>query len=259
MYFSMNTIQILAVVATTACLAAPDSGSKSENYKCMDTPRHKATPSPETQLHKACSAYEGLSCCTNNTAIRIHGDDLYKFQNVVCKNKELSPECKKYFLKDACFYECSPDLSPYFSNENGSLGLKNVPLCQSNCDSWFAACQNDFTCIKDWKKVMDDTFTCSANDKCQTIKDKFQNAKNFCEKVWDSSYEVVPDDDEKCLRFDVPLKRNSSDWRADDDQDEKNSTDGDCHKSSSSSVKYHIILGGVPFVLSYYFLQSKFM
>ncbi|KAF6216674.1 hypothetical protein GE061_001020 [Apolygus lucorum] len=223
----------------------------------MDTSRHKAIASPEGKLYKTCSVYEGLSCCTNTTALRIHGDDLYKFQNVVCKKEALSPECKKYFLKDACFYECSPDLSPYLSVEEG---LKRVPLCQSNCDNWFAACQNDFTCTKDWKKAMNETSTCSSADKCQTVKDKFQNAKNFCEKVWANSYEVVADS-EKCLRFDTPVERKSSDWSDKNDQQETSADD--CQKgsssSSSSSVKYHIVLGGFPFVLSYYILQSKFV
>lgn len=59
-----------------------------------------------------------------------------------------------------------------------------MPLCQSECEKWFTACINDFTCTRDWKTSHANShFTCTAKDKCQTFRDKFQSAEHFCNTV----------------------------------------------------------------------------
>ena len=30
-----------------------------------------------------------------------------------------------------------------------------IPLCKSDCDSWWNACRNDYTCLDNWGKGFD--------------------------------------------------------------------------------------------------------
>jgi hypothetical protein len=60
--------------------------------------------------------------------------------------KNLSDKCMQYFKQDLCFYECEPSVGLWvqkvdrkFANER----IFKVPLCASECDSWFDACKDD--------------------------------------------------------------------------------------------------------------------
>lgn len=48
---------------------------------------------------------------------------------------------------------------------------------------------------------MNKTNYCPEYEKCETFKDKFHTAENFCSSVWDSEYKVA--DEPHCLRFDL--------------------------------------------------------
>lgn len=86
----------------------------------------------------------------------------------------------------------------------------NVPLCRSECDQWFEDCKNDLACVPNWSK--DFTWesgqqSCPVDDSgnptsCMRIRNIYSSAQDFCEKVWDSSYKVV-DDDEPCMTIGV--------------------------------------------------------
>ena len=41
---------------------------------------------------------------------------------------------------------------------------------------------------------------CKDDAVCKTYQDMFKNANNFCQIIWDNSFEVVPDD-KTCIRF----------------------------------------------------------
>jgi Folate receptor family. len=61
-----------------------------------------------------------------------------------------------------------------------------VPLCQSDCTDWFAACINDFTCSDNW--IRDWVWSkqgnrCPEGMECRTFKEIFGTAEVFCEKV----------------------------------------------------------------------------
>ncbi|BES90604.1 Folate receptor family [Nesidiocoris tenuis] len=152
-----------------------------------------------------CNSYSKLSCCLSTTADQIQGKALYQLHRLTC-NKPMSSGCKKFFQQDACLYECSPHLGQWIVEDNVGETLQNVPLCQSECEKWFTACINDFTCTRDWKTSHANShFTCTAKDKCQTFRDKFQSAEHFCNTIWGNSYVVVPDD-QMCVKIDGSIE-----------------------------------------------------
>ena len=61
-----------------------------------------------------------------------------------------------------------------------------VPLCAIDCDQWFAACKDDYTCNEDWVNSWlwtSEGNKCKDLQKCRTFQDVFGTAKDFCEKV----------------------------------------------------------------------------
>ena len=59
-----------------------------------------------------CSPWAKRSCCTEATAQGIGFDRAWlNFDWHHCGS--LSPECTQHFIKDLCFYECSPNVGPY--------------------------------------------------------------------------------------------------------------------------------------------------
>lgn len=62
----------------------------------------------------------------------------------------------------------------------------DVPLCATDCDDWFKACRNDYTCTDNWTlnfEWRDGVNHCRNESECRTFADVFQNASNFCERV----------------------------------------------------------------------------
>jgi folate receptor len=61
-----------------------------------------------------------------------------------------------------------------------------VPLCESDCTVWFAACIDDYTCSDNW--VTNWVWSkqgnrCQEGMECRTFKEIFGTAESFCEKV----------------------------------------------------------------------------
>nr|XP_045593691.1 folate receptor beta-like [Procambarus clarkii] len=80
-----------------------------------------------------------------------------------------------------------------------------VPLCAIDCELWFTACANDVTCTDNWTNnfrwlnMTGDCPTkgscltnyCPVNSTCQTFKEIYRTARNFCEKVWDNAWKYA--------------------------------------------------------------------
>ena len=67
----------------------------------------------------------------------------------------------------------------------------DVPLCATDCDDWFHACKDDYTCTDNWTlnfKWINGTNHCRPESECRTFSDIFQNSSNFCERVGVLSY-----------------------------------------------------------------------
>lgn len=70
----------------------------------------------------------------------------------------------------------------------------DVPLCASDCDNWFDACRDDYTCTDNWTLNFDwenGINQCPSGSKCRTFSEVFQNASNFCERVIHFSFENI--------------------------------------------------------------------
>ncbi|CAG0886986.1 unnamed protein product [Cyprideis torosa] len=158
-----------------------------------------------------CHAWSPLSCCYRNVSEALHNDysPLYGFTLDHCyreKRVKMSQECRDYFLRDHCFYECEPNLGPWVVPDPKKKWRKerihSVPLCASECNDWFNACRNDFTCTDNWStkfKWRRGTNHCPGI--CETFDHIFNgSAKTFCETVFDGDFVFTPDSS-PCMRF----------------------------------------------------------
>uniref|UniRef100_A0A3B3QLY5 Folate receptor n=1 Tax=Paramormyrops kingsleyae TaxID=1676925 RepID=A0A3B3QLY5_9TELE len=139
---------------------------------CMDAKHHKTEPGPEGLLYKQCSPWKDNACCTANTSEQAHSDNsyLYNFEWNHCGI--MSEACKKHFIQDTCFYECSPHLGPWVQMVDQSWRkerILNVPLCREDCETWWEDCKDDFTCKENWHVGWDWTTgsLCWHSFKCQ--------------------------------------------------------------------------------------------
>jgi folate receptor len=75
-----------------------------------------------------------------------------------------------------------------------------VPLCESDCTAWFAACIDEYTCTDNWFKNWvwsKQGNRCQEGLECRTFREVFGTAGNFCEKVLCLFYLKVPLKDSK--------------------------------------------------------------
>ncbi|XP_067143349.1 folate receptor gamma-like [Centruroides vittatus] len=166
---------------------------------CLDAKYHKKKPGPESKLYRQCIPWKDRSCCTENTSQEIHRN-IYNFDLDHCEQEtghQMSEECRQHFRQDLCFYECEPNIGPWAQKDNKKIRKErfiNVPLCSADCDSWWKACKNDYTCVDNWSlkfKFIKGVNHCPNNTKCETFEEVFKTAKNFCEKVWDHSWKYT--------------------------------------------------------------------
>ncbi|XP_053312579.1 folate receptor alpha-like [Spea bombifrons] len=161
---------------------------------CMDAKHHKSEPGPEDALHGQCTPWKEKSCCTVNVSEEAHNDQsyLYNFNWNHCG--AMSPECKKHFIQDTCFYECSPNLGPWIQQVDSGWRkerIVDVPLCKEDCETWFDDCKMDHTCMTNWHKGWNWTTganQCPLGTQCKKIGEVFKTAKDFCENIWSNSY-----------------------------------------------------------------------
>lgn len=169
---------------------------------CMDGILHKLTPGPESELFKQCSPWSKRSCCTKEIAEQMHANATwYKMDWSHCQQK-LSKTCRGKFMQDLCFYECSPNVGPWLVKVDGMKIRKerfvDVPLCRQECDAWWDACKDDYTCIENWARGFDWSTgfpKCPEGTSCKPMRQVYTNASHFCETVWDHSWKVVNNDD----------------------------------------------------------------
>lgn len=161
---------------------------------CMDGTHHKTDPGPEGDLYYQCEPWRDNACCTANTSTAAHNDSsyLYNFNWNHCG--AMSEACKKHFIQDTCFYECSPHLGPWIQEVDQSWRrerILDVPLCMEDCHSWWEDCKHDVTCKTDWHKGWDWSTginKCPMDKKCRNWTEVFPTAKDMCEKIWSNSY-----------------------------------------------------------------------
>ncbi|KAK6172513.1 hypothetical protein SNE40_016149 [Patella caerulea] len=160
---------------------------------------HKYEPSPEPDLYEHCRPWKGSSCCTRNTSELIHTSDVWlSLEWNHCGN--MSAKCLRKFHRETCFFQCSPNLGPWITTIVFQNALferyRDVPLCESDCMSWWDACKDDLTCVANWAGDFNYTgysLECPANTTCKSFTEIYGNSTNFCEIIWNHDYKVVPD------------------------------------------------------------------
>ncbi|XP_064637007.1 folate receptor gamma-like [Lineus longissimus] len=167
---------------------------------CMEAKYHKNKPTAEPGLYKQCHPWKKRACCEGNTTDSLHNSDRwYNFNWDHCPGHTMSGKCRRHFIQDLCFYECSPNLGPWLVQSNRKLSNERavyVPLCRSQCDAWWLDCKDEFTCRDNWGMGFDwssGVNKCPAGSVCETFETKFKNSTKFCEQIWDHSWKVVPD------------------------------------------------------------------
>lgn len=62
---------------------------------------------------------------------------------------ELSQACERFFIQEACFYECDPNVGLWKITPNHTWKIYGMPIRSSYCDAWYQACYNDYFCASD--------------------------------------------------------------------------------------------------------------
>ena len=62
---------------------------------------------------------------------------------------ELSQACERFFIQEACFYECDPNVGLWRYQGNHSWKIYGMPIKADYCDAWYRACYNDLFCASD--------------------------------------------------------------------------------------------------------------
>lgn len=179
-----------------------------EAEQCLPGLFHKKTSSPASDDYAECKAWNADTCCTanftqalNKTRVR----ELYGFHWGHCKN--VSKKCEKFLIEEECFYQCEPRL---FRWHVTNATIKNVPVCGDYCDSWYEACQDDETCVKDWIagfNASNNMYTCPRGAECRTFKQMYGSGKELCDKMWGRSFRYVAPNC-PCTRLDGPIPDN---------------------------------------------------
>ncbi|XP_013408684.1 folate receptor gamma [Lingula anatina] len=208
----MKTILILSLVLLNIqVLVEADEPKTADDYMnmCITLPvegASKTEASPEPDLE--CPSFREKSCCnTNATAdfLKTHvWESVINFDH--CPGKpRLSPDCARLMHQEMCFYACSPNLGPWIVKAYAHPDLDHLnhaPLCASQCEEWWNACKEEYTCHKDWitDMVWGKLHSCKKDAVCKKYKEFYSSAADFCSTIWHGDYKVVPDS-EPCLVF----------------------------------------------------------
>lgn len=118
---------------------------------------HKDVPSPEGDGMQECHPWKNNGCCSKDTVGSVdqinegYGEG---FEWDRCG--AMSQACERFFVMEACFYECEPNAGLYRKFNDSQTDhpdfnewqMHKMPIKKSFCDSWYTACYNDYFCGK---------------------------------------------------------------------------------------------------------------
>merc|ERR1712146_347930 len=118
---------------------------------------HKATPSEEDDNFTECHPWKQSSCCYQETVSDVDAiNQAYGAEDHWDRCGPLSQACERFFVQEACFYECSPNIGLFrkyhpntFNSSNpdhNEWEVEGMPIKASYCNAWFDACRNDYFC-----------------------------------------------------------------------------------------------------------------
>jgi len=243
------------------CVFARATRAEDVCNTCLDSNSHKESPGPEAELFDTCSPWKQRSCCTSNTSYQAHGDgggNAYNFQYDHCVPLErppMSDKCRRHFIEDNCFYECSPNTGPWIVDEGNSYRnqrYKNIPLCADHCGLWWNDCRNDYTCKENWSTGWnwDSGFNvCPTDSTCKLFSEVFPTPQDLCEKVYPDDFKVVSSD-EPCMVTWFEGEENPNDKVAEYYADAQGQTCGSGGPKLSSLLTFTELLVAMAFLKS---------
>ncbi len=146
-----------------------------------------------------CGGFSSGSCCTSAYIAAVKKGPMFVYDSFTYDQcgKTMSAACRNFMNAQECSYACDPAQSQKYNNlANGVPNAPSIPLCKNYCDSWFSACENDFTCTSNWKTWPTDAsgaYKCgtTAPFECKTFGQYFQNGAGLCNSVsglWGNTY-----------------------------------------------------------------------
>ena len=189
-------LSLFCVIASS--LAATDKQIDDFLNVCIDSKHHKSTPWPEANIIP-CTPWKSRACCTANTTAKIKKDGTVSLYNMHWNQcgRIMSPNCRRFFEMDTCMYECSPYMKPWITIDPKSKKTRkerftNVPMCKKDCDEWFDACKDDYTCSDNWGNYKTWNWTTGmCKIECKTFKEYFGGPENFCNKIFNYSWKYT--------------------------------------------------------------------
>lgn len=140
-----------------------------------------------------CKPWASNACCSPNVTKAGHSElNHYNFDPHHCvrqTNHKMSGKCMQYFYRDTCFFDCEPSIGSWVVKTNRTWAnerFKYVPLCASECDAWFNACKDDYTCGLNWPKNLswkNGRSECKPGTDCRKISELYGKPQMFCEAV----------------------------------------------------------------------------
>ncbi|XP_032826838.2 riboflavin-binding protein-like isoform X1 [Petromyzon marinus] len=175
------------------------AGSPAGAGGCMAGSKSKPRPGPEPGL-QACSQYNQNACCTPESVRQLSQSPVVRVDELLwdrCGN--LTPSCESFLKRVECYSRCSPLASRWAHRAHPSL-LHHVPVCSHFCDSWFDACREDFTCVRNW--IYDWDWSVEGNfcpGACVPFSQMFRDGRDLCEGFWGLALLPVAHGVEPCI------------------------------------------------------------
>mmetsp|Transcript_14592 Transcript_14592/g.17265 ORF Transcript_14592/g.17265 Transcript_14592/m.17265 type:complete len:296 (+) Transcript_14592:67-954(+) len=143
-------------------------GDYAEPDDCRLNYFHKDVPSPEGDGMKECHPWKNNACCHSDTVGSVDKiNEAYGEGYEWNRCGEMSQACERFFVAEACFYECEPAAGLYRKYNESDVKdevegfnewqIEKMPIKRSFCDAWYTACHNDYFCGKG------DFFECQAH------------------------------------------------------------------------------------------------
>lgn len=145
---------------------------------------HKDTPGPEPDGFGECHPWKHNACCAHETVMSATTlNEAYGKNYHWDRCGPMSPQCERFMVQEACFYECDPNAGLFRKwnathydakcdssaeeydeayatakdCDHNTWQMHKMPIKASYCDAWLTACANDKFCSAD----DGDFFTCA--------------------------------------------------------------------------------------------------
>ncbi|XP_035670166.1 uncharacterized protein LOC118411786 [Branchiostoma floridae] len=121
---------------------------------------HKEAPGPEPDNFTECHPWKDYSCCHQDTVSSVQKiKEAYGKEWHWDRCGPLSSACERFFVQEACLYECEPNAGFYrkfpdhvyndSDPNHNKWQMEGMPIRADYCDAWFRACRYDRFCAAD--------------------------------------------------------------------------------------------------------------